>query len=198
MPADREEAPVHEPGDDDGTGDQAGEVAGAAEEEELQGVHGRERVGRADLNDPARRGWRRGGRPCTSSVCWAVTVASSVGSHGCSGNRTERRMPSKAPPGERSSVGPGQAAASSQPTSCQSVAFSRTAPAGAIQTAGRLERPNDPSGCRESPTTLPPPHPPTQPRPHRRRQHRPRRSASPAPVHRRSRLPVRGRSRSCP
>jgi hypothetical protein len=90
MPADREQSPVHEPGDEDGTADEAEEVAGDAEEDELEGVHGSGCVGRADACDPARREWRRGGRPCTSSVYAAVKVASSEGSYGCSGSRTEK------------------------------------------------------------------------------------------------------------
>ena len=44
MPADREEAPVHEPGDEDGAGDQAEEVAGGPEEDELERAHGSGRV----------------------------------------------------------------------------------------------------------------------------------------------------------
>ena len=67
MPADREQSPVHEPGDDDGTADEAEEVAGGAEEDELEGAHGSGCVGRAGGVRPARREWRRGGRPCTSS-----------------------------------------------------------------------------------------------------------------------------------
>ena len=89
MPADREEALVHEPGDDDGAGDEAEEVAGGAEEDELERAHRRRRVGRARRTVPARRGWKRGGRPCTLAVDGAVRVASSEASHGCSGSRTE-------------------------------------------------------------------------------------------------------------
>ena len=68
MPADREQSPVHEPGDDDGATAEAEGTSGSAEEDELEGVHGRERVGRGDWADPARREWRRGGRPCTRPV----------------------------------------------------------------------------------------------------------------------------------
>jgi len=57
MPADGEQSPVHEPGDDDGTTDEAEDVAGCAEEDEL-----------GDADDPARREGRRGGRPCTFTV----------------------------------------------------------------------------------------------------------------------------------
>lgn len=67
MPADREQSPVHEPGDDDGTTDEAEEVAGDTEEDELEGGHRSVRIGRATVGDPARRESRRGGRPCTSS-----------------------------------------------------------------------------------------------------------------------------------
>ena len=66
MPADREQSPVHEPGDDDGTTDEAEEIAGGAEEDELERAHRRDCGGRARCTGPARRGWRRGGRPCTS------------------------------------------------------------------------------------------------------------------------------------
>jgi hypothetical protein len=48
MPADREQSPVHEPGDDDGTTDQAEEVTGGAEEDEFDRAHRAERVGRVD------------------------------------------------------------------------------------------------------------------------------------------------------
>ena len=47
MPADREQSPVHEPGDDDGTRDDAEEVAGGPEEDELERVHRSDCVGRA-------------------------------------------------------------------------------------------------------------------------------------------------------
>jgi hypothetical protein len=43
----------------------------------------------ADGLHPSRRGWRRGGRPCTIPVYGAVRVASSEGAYGCSGLRTE-------------------------------------------------------------------------------------------------------------
>ena len=66
MPADGEQSPVHEPGDDDGTADRAEEIAGGPEEDELDGVHSKECVGRAVFMIPARREWRRGRRPCTS------------------------------------------------------------------------------------------------------------------------------------
>jgi hypothetical protein len=49
MPADGEQSPVHEPGDDRGTTDEAEEVAGGAEENELERVHRAGRVGRADF-----------------------------------------------------------------------------------------------------------------------------------------------------
>ena len=62
MPADREESPVHEPGDEDGATDEAEEVAEGAEEDELERAHRAERVGRAGGTDPARRARRRGGR----------------------------------------------------------------------------------------------------------------------------------------
>ena len=65
--ADREQSPVHEPGDDDGTRERAEEVAGGAEEDELERAHRGGRVGRAWGTRPARREWRRGGRPCTPS-----------------------------------------------------------------------------------------------------------------------------------
>ena len=39
MPADGEQSPIHEPGDDDGTRHQAEEVAGGAEEDELERAH---------------------------------------------------------------------------------------------------------------------------------------------------------------
>ena len=51
MPADREQAPVHEPGHEDGTRDQAEEVAGGAEEDELEGAHGC-RARRPGVGDP--------------------------------------------------------------------------------------------------------------------------------------------------
>ena len=88
MPADREEAPVHEPGDDDGARDEAEEVAGGPEEDELERTHRAGRVGRAGGTDPARREGRRGGRLCTSPVYGAVRRASSEGSYGCSELRT--------------------------------------------------------------------------------------------------------------
>lgn len=50
-----EEPVVHEPRDDDGTGDEPEQVAGDPEEGELEGVHRPVRVGRADAGDPARR-----------------------------------------------------------------------------------------------------------------------------------------------
>ena len=53
MPADRAQPPVHEPGDDDGATDQAEDVAGGAEEDELEGAHRLVRVGPADACDPA-------------------------------------------------------------------------------------------------------------------------------------------------
>jgi hypothetical protein len=67
MPADREQSPVHEPGDDDRTTDEAEAVAGGTEEDELERAHGSGCVGRAEGADPAQREWRRGGRPCTPS-----------------------------------------------------------------------------------------------------------------------------------
>ena len=53
MPADREQPPVHEPGDDDGATDEAEEIAGSTEEDELEGGHRAGCVGRADGSDPA-------------------------------------------------------------------------------------------------------------------------------------------------
>jgi hypothetical protein len=53
MLADGEQSPVHEPGDDDGTRDEAEEIAGGAEEDELEGAHRLVRVGPADACDPA-------------------------------------------------------------------------------------------------------------------------------------------------
>ncbi len=53
MPTDRGEAPVHEPGDEDGATDQAEEVAEGPEEDELEGAHRVRRVGRAGGTDPA-------------------------------------------------------------------------------------------------------------------------------------------------
>ena len=89
MPADREEAPVHEPGDDFGAGDQAEDVAEGPEEQQVDQAHRAERVGRAERDGPARRARRRGGRPCTSPVYEAVRRASSEGSYGCSAKRTK-------------------------------------------------------------------------------------------------------------
>ena len=89
MPADREQSPVHEPADDDGARHEAEEVAGGAEEDELKGCHRVRCVGRAEGADPARREWRRGGRPCTHPVYGAARVASSSGAYRCSGSRTE-------------------------------------------------------------------------------------------------------------
>jgi len=89
MTADREEPPIHEPGDDDGSGDETEEIAGGAEEDELEGAHREGRVGRADDLSPAGRGRRRGGRLCTSPVYGAVSLASSAGPHGCSESRTD-------------------------------------------------------------------------------------------------------------
>jgi hypothetical protein len=45
MPADRQEAPVHEPRDDDGATDEAEDIAGSPEEDELERVHRSVRVG---------------------------------------------------------------------------------------------------------------------------------------------------------
>jgi len=53
MPADREQSPVHEPGDEDGTRDDAEEVTGGAEEDELERAHASGCVGRATAGDPA-------------------------------------------------------------------------------------------------------------------------------------------------
>ena len=72
MPADREEAPVHEPGDDDGARNEAEEVAEGADEDELGCAHRPERVGRGGGTDPAKRGEKRGGRACTSPVYGTV------------------------------------------------------------------------------------------------------------------------------
>ena len=52
MPADREEALVHEPGDEDGTTDDAEEVAEGPEEDELERGHGIGRAGRAEGGRP--------------------------------------------------------------------------------------------------------------------------------------------------
>ena len=89
MPADREQSPVHEPGDEDGATDEAEQVAGGAEEDELEGLTvSSASAGRGGVR-PARREWRRGGRPCTPSVYGAVRRASSEGAYGCSGSRTD-------------------------------------------------------------------------------------------------------------
>ena len=53
MPADREEAAVHEPGDDDGSRHEAEDVAQRSEQEQLDGVHAEQRVGRAEGTGPA-------------------------------------------------------------------------------------------------------------------------------------------------
>jgi hypothetical protein len=55
MPADREETPVHEPGDEDGAGHEAEQVAEGTEEEQLERAHRSGRVGRVAGTDPARR-----------------------------------------------------------------------------------------------------------------------------------------------
>ena len=89
MPADWEQAPVHEPGDDGGATDEAEAVAGGAEEDEFERAHESGCVGRAVFIDPARREWRRGGRACTLPVYGAVRAASSEGAYGCSGSRTD-------------------------------------------------------------------------------------------------------------
>ena len=89
MPADGEQSPVHEPGDDDGTADEAEAVAGCAEDDEFEGAHQARRAGRAWGTRPARHEWRRGGRPCTSSVYETVRWASTGASYGCSGSRTD-------------------------------------------------------------------------------------------------------------
>ncbi len=82
-------SPVHEPGDDGGTGDEAEEVAGDAEEDALGGLISRGASAGPMLRDPARREGRRGGRLCTLPVYGAVRRASSAGTYGCSGCRTE-------------------------------------------------------------------------------------------------------------
>jgi len=53
MPADREEPAVHEPGDEDDAGDYPEEVAEGPEDDELDGAHRAECVGRAGGTDPA-------------------------------------------------------------------------------------------------------------------------------------------------
>ena len=53
MPADREESPVHEPGDEDSAADEAEEVAEGTEEDEFERAHRIGRVGRAEGDDPA-------------------------------------------------------------------------------------------------------------------------------------------------
>ena len=53
MPADREESPVHEPGDDSRTSDEPEEVAKPPEDDELERAHRAERVGRAEGDEPA-------------------------------------------------------------------------------------------------------------------------------------------------
>jgi hypothetical protein len=52
-PVHGEEPVVDEPGDDDGTGDEAEEVAGDPEEDELERAHGSDRAGRARRTGPA-------------------------------------------------------------------------------------------------------------------------------------------------
>jgi hypothetical protein len=59
MPADREQSPVHEPGDEDGSRHEADEVAEGTEEDELERAHRARRVGRAVDTDPAGRARRR-------------------------------------------------------------------------------------------------------------------------------------------
>ena len=51
--SDREQSPVHEPGDEDGASYEAEEVAEGPEEDELEGTHRAGRVGRAGGTDPA-------------------------------------------------------------------------------------------------------------------------------------------------
>ena len=53
MPADREPAAVHEPGDDDGARHQSEDVAQRTEQEQLKGAHRAGRVGRAEGTGPA-------------------------------------------------------------------------------------------------------------------------------------------------
>ena len=91
MPADREEAQVREPRNDDGTGHEPEQVAGGADEDKLERAHGIRCVGQAVFIDPARREWRRGGRPCTTSVCGAVSVASSEGPYACDAKHVRYR-----------------------------------------------------------------------------------------------------------
>jgi hypothetical protein len=53
MPSDREESPVHEPGDEDGATDEAEEVTGGAEEDEVEEAHRARCVSPAEGEGPA-------------------------------------------------------------------------------------------------------------------------------------------------
>ena len=67
MPADREQSPVHEPGDDDGAARRGRRGSRRRRRGRARAGSSEGCVGRAEGADPARREWRRGGRPCTSS-----------------------------------------------------------------------------------------------------------------------------------
>ena len=53
MPSDREQSPVHEPGDEDGATDETEEIAEVPEEDELERAHRAERIGRAEEDGSA-------------------------------------------------------------------------------------------------------------------------------------------------
>ncbi len=86
---DREQAAVHEPGDDDGTTDQSEAVAHRPEQEQLGEAYRQAPVGRAQGTcDPARRD-KRWERPCTHPVYRWDGSASSLGPNGCTRTDTD-------------------------------------------------------------------------------------------------------------